>query len=215
MPHAVAAVVPKLRISFKLTDREGTTRATYQHKTVVPGEPLYIGRSKQFRSPNWRQRIGAPSGARCFVHPDEGMTALLSSKRAHAVICFVKAGECLGEGGPVSTDGFYLAIYSKRGAGVVPPTNPLWRLVPGGRDWVKLEWSTAAIRLNHRERFCIGGQFHWKVLIDTPPDTSVETTSVTRRAWRRPRPFVHTLSATPGEATRMQSSSPTETTVMF
>lgn len=135
---------------------------TFDLRYVHPEKPLYFAREKM------RSYIKSTFPAAEFYSPAKREhQALLSSRQAHCV---------LEHRGPTSSspkEGFYIRIIAKKNGD--PPTNPLWELKKtDGHDeeWEEVPFTTDPILLKEQTRYCIGGQFHFKVgtiQITSPP----------------------------------------------
>ncbi len=147
----------QLKIAFK------SERGDYALASITRDNPLVLCRPKVKEKK--KDEIAALN-ATAFTPSDAEHSSLLASTSLHAYFVYKEAGSAAG----VDHDGYYLHVphYLRkppdgRGEKVMSaPTNPTWYLGPGWSDWKKIE-SNVYIPLQHRDRFCIGGQFHFRV----------------------------------------------------
>lgn len=182
MSPITPAPVDPMRVSFKQLTYKGAA-SRYDVMYVRQGQPLYIGRKKALKAleATIKERKGKQ-----YSPTASALSALLSSKGAHAMIEFLRVGARPG----VHRDGFYLCIFPKKNG--KPPTNPLWKLNETGQDWKQQDFTTDPILLRRKDRYCIGGQFHFKIGSSSKPSTQK-----TRRGPRPPKP----LSLAPASVT--------------
>lgn len=165
------SLTPARNLVMKISFMRNEETSTYDHHEVRPGRPLYIGRHGAFDTRLFRDKA-VLENANHYAPPNRDLQALLSSKGPHGKFVFLEEGEHGAE-----KPGYYLIIFPKKGNR--QPTNPLWRLVPGATDWEQVPFTLLPIDIVSRERYCIGGQFHWKVVLDFPTSASSDPLTAT------------------------------------
>lgn len=147
-----------IKVSFKTKPPNTGEKSEYDSTYAFPDQSVYFGRKKSLKPLSNKIKNGEEQ-AKLYAPRDPSLSGLLSSRGAHGKIFFVRAGEA-----PFARkdcDGYYLKVFSKKNG--VPPTNSLYKLKENGQDWEKLEFSEDPIYLYNNDRYCIGGQFHFKI----------------------------------------------------
>lgn len=134
-----------LKVSIKRADgTRGEPR--YDTEFVKRDKSLYIGRCSAMMDLKGKK-----------YSPARKLSAFLTSNGPHAMIEFIRSDARPG----VFQDGFYLFIFPKNDGSA--PTNPLWKFNEISEEWEQQEFSTDPILLQPGDRYCIGGQFYFKI----------------------------------------------------
>ena len=177
-----------LRVSFRRAkDQQTEGENQYDDKLVTADSPLDIARKKVLGTKLWKHEREKKANAQSYCPPDDSLRLMLAGAGVHATIFWAEYTEeeqkqvdllwtkevLKGSDRDQAPCGRYLLRISPRPKEV---RNPMYRLKKGTEDWEMIEKKPSGFtwEIKHKDRFCIGGSFHFKVSME-PIETDTPT----------------------------------------